>query len=239
MAATLSTRQRLLAYGLTGTAGYVDGLAFIHLGGFFVSFMTGNSTRAGVELANGNLPGWMLATSLLVSFVIGVMLAAVMTRMVDAHEAKVPSPDHIAPVQAAVWLGFGLMLASAVVGSLWPEALATALLLAGSMGAINGTFTREGQVAVGLTYMTGTLVKIGQSAVTALATRRRKDFMVWLQLLSLWLSIAVGAIIGAFLYLRLGVASIWLAAISMGLMASTVWATKWRRVRRVQVRRRR
>src|SRR5690349_21813029 len=45
----------LLAVALSALAGYVDGIGFLHLGGLFVSFMSGNSTRMGVSLADGGL----------------------------------------------------------------------------------------------------------------------------------------------------------------------------------------
>ena len=48
-----SRRNLALACALSAMAGYVDGIGFLHLGGLFVSFMSGNSTRMGVELAKG------------------------------------------------------------------------------------------------------------------------------------------------------------------------------------------
>src|SRR5882757_10886260 len=49
-----SSRNVALACALSALAGYVDGIGFIHLGGQFVSFMSGNSTRMGVSLADGH-----------------------------------------------------------------------------------------------------------------------------------------------------------------------------------------
>ncbi|MDM8353607.1 DUF1275 family protein, partial [Brevundimonas diminuta] len=43
---------------LAGLAGYVDSLGFLHLGGVFVSFMSGNTTRLAVNLAEGR---WLAA----------------------------------------------------------------------------------------------------------------------------------------------------------------------------------
>src|ERR1700712_887782 len=43
-----------LACALSALAGYVDGIGFLYLGGLFVSFMSGNSTRMGVSLAEGH-----------------------------------------------------------------------------------------------------------------------------------------------------------------------------------------
>jgi len=51
-------RLRLLAACLSCLAGYVDAIGFIKTGGFFVSFMSGNSTRVGVGLAAGPDPKW-------------------------------------------------------------------------------------------------------------------------------------------------------------------------------------
>ena len=49
-----SRRNIALACALSALAGYVDGIGFLHLGGLFVSFMSGNSTRLGVSLAEGH-----------------------------------------------------------------------------------------------------------------------------------------------------------------------------------------
>ena len=46
-----SRRNLALACALSAMAGYVDGIGFLHLGGLFVSFMSGNSARLGVSLA--------------------------------------------------------------------------------------------------------------------------------------------------------------------------------------------
>jgi len=48
-----SHRNIALACALSALAGYVDAIGFLHLGGLFVSFMSGNSTRLGVSLADG------------------------------------------------------------------------------------------------------------------------------------------------------------------------------------------
>src|ERR1700760_2800781 len=49
-----SRRNLALACALSALAGYVDGIGYLHLGGLFVSFMSGNSTRLGVTLAEGH-----------------------------------------------------------------------------------------------------------------------------------------------------------------------------------------
>ena len=47
-------RDIALAASLSAIAGYVDAIGFLKLGGFFVSFMSGNSTRLGVGAATGH-----------------------------------------------------------------------------------------------------------------------------------------------------------------------------------------
>ena len=49
----LSSAATLTTVLLAALAGIVDALAFSGLGGFFASFMSGNSTRFGVGLAHG------------------------------------------------------------------------------------------------------------------------------------------------------------------------------------------
>jgi uncharacterized membrane protein YoaK (UPF0700 family) len=49
-----SRRNLALACALSAIAGYVDGIGSLHLGGLFVSFISGNSTRLGVSLAQAH-----------------------------------------------------------------------------------------------------------------------------------------------------------------------------------------
>ena len=69
-------RNLALACALSALAGYVDGIGFLHLGGLFVSFMSGNSTRLGVNLAAGHWSNAAEAIGLIALFVIGAAGAA-------------------------------------------------------------------------------------------------------------------------------------------------------------------
>jgi uncharacterized membrane protein YoaK (UPF0700 family) len=66
-----SRRNIALASALSALAGYVDGIGYLHLGGLFVSFMSGNSTRMGVSLAQGHWLDAAEAFGLIALFVIG------------------------------------------------------------------------------------------------------------------------------------------------------------------------
>src|ERR1700743_1341172 len=68
-------RTRALAVGLSALAGYVDATGFIRLGGFFVSFMSGNSTRLAVGLAPGSRQA-AEGAGLILCFLTGVMAAS-------------------------------------------------------------------------------------------------------------------------------------------------------------------
>ena len=66
-----SRRNIVLACALSGLASYVDGIGFLHLGGLFVSFMSGNSTRMGVNIAEGRFQSAAEAFGLIALFVVG------------------------------------------------------------------------------------------------------------------------------------------------------------------------
>src|SRR6266478_6048689 len=74
-----SRRNITLACALSALAGYVDGIGFLHLGGLFVSFMSGNSTRMGVSLAEGHWLGAIEALGLVALVVVGQLAAEALT----------------------------------------------------------------------------------------------------------------------------------------------------------------
>ncbi|GAA4379860.1 YoaK family protein [Paeniglutamicibacter cryotolerans] len=217
MAASLGWRGIGYAGGLTGIAGFVDGVAFIHLGGYFVSFMSGNSTRAAADLAQGWIPEWLLAVELVGSFVLGVMVGTVAGRVRDTRRRTVVLSTSSA-----------LLLLSAL-SSLPPGGgTVTAPLMAAAMGAMNVTYTRGGEVAVGLTYMTGTLVKMGQHLTTALSGGSRT---MWIPYAVLWSMITLGALAGALTYRWIGLDSLWVACAALAGWTALA-ACRDRRVRR-------
>ena len=65
-----------MALLLAGLAGYVDSLGFLQLGGVFVSFMSGNSTRLAASLASGQWLAVGRLMAILVVFVLGSFLGA-------------------------------------------------------------------------------------------------------------------------------------------------------------------
>ena len=68
-------------------------------------------------------------------------------------------------------------------------------LLVLAMGALNNTFQRDGEVSVGLTYMTGALVRFAQGLAARLTGTGGEGWANWL---ALWLGLALGGLAGAY-----------------------------------------
>ena len=192
------TSERLFVAALSSLAGFVDAVGFVQSKGFFVSFMSGNSTRLGVGIA-GSLTDALSAAGLLVAFVIGVASGSLVGRRREQHRVVI--------VLATIG---GLLAAAAVLGTLH-YLLASLSLTALAMGAENATLERHGRGRVGLTYMTGSVVKLGQALADRLSGT---DEVAWAAPLLLWVSFLVGAMIGAFAASTLGFAALGLGSLA-------------------------
>ena len=182
----------------------MDAVGFLMTGGFFVSFMSGNSTRLAVGLAD-RAPYAFFALGLIVAFVVGVSLGALIGRKAGARRAP------------AV-LAFGALCLAAAAALASTGALPFAILaLAFAMGAENTVFAQDGEVRIGLTYMTGALVKLGKGITAALLG---EDRFAWAPHLLLWLGLVLGAAVGALAYRHLGAHALWAAAALMALLAA-------------------
>ncbi len=192
-----STRNISLACALSALAGYVDGIGFLHLGGLFVSFMSGNSTRMGVSLAAGHFQGAAEALGLIALFVLGAACGSLI----------VLGGSRLS--QCWVLLAEGLLLALAgLCHALDLAELAIAAIVL-AMGMENAVFQIDGGSGLGLTYVTGALVKVGQFLAAALGGGKRFG---WVPNLLLWAALVAGSAGGALVYQRIGLAAIWFAA---------------------------
>ena len=199
--------RQLLAISLSMLAGYVDAIGFLSANGYFVSFMSGNTTRFAVDL----LDNWRVAVVpglLIAGFVCGVA-AGTMVSLKSGTRRKA----------AVIALVAAMLTISAVAreAALVPLSIAMMVL---AMGAINNTFQRDGAVSIGLTYMTGALVRLGQSLGAALTGKTAPG---WREYLLLWGGLLSGAISGAVLFSLLGTAALWLAAAWGWLMVIAAW----------------
>lgn len=95
----------------------------------------------------------------------------------------------------SIVLAFSTTILMASAGLvMWGAPVAAALCLAVAMGSLNNVFLRKGEVSIGVTYMTGTLVRAGQRLAGALRGEEPSD---WHSYLLLWASLFSGAVTGA------------------------------------------
>nr|WP_214652296.1 YoaK family protein [Novosphingobium jiangmenense] len=189
---------------LAGMAGFVDSVGFLSAHGYFVSFMSGNTTRLGVAL--GTAPADALVPMLLIlGFIAGVTGGA----LVSERAGSFRKPAVLALVTT-------LLVAASLARFADHGALMMAALVL-AMGALNNTFQRDGEVTVGLTYMTGALVKLGLGLARRLSGKRDGAWASWAQL---WAGLLAGAVLGAFLQDRLPLGCLWIASAWSALMVA-------------------
>jgi uncharacterized membrane protein YoaK (UPF0700 family) len=205
-----SRRNILLACALSALAGYVDGIGFLQLGGLFVSFMSGNSTRMGVSLAEGHWQSGAEALGLIALFVTGAALGSLIVLGRGVHR------------QPWVLLAeAGLLAASALCYEVGLSGMAVAAIVL-AMGLENAVFQIDGGGGLGLTYVTGALVKVGQHVAAALTGGPRFG---WLPNLLLWAALVAGSLCGALAYHWINLAAIWFAAASALALSALVALT--------------
>jgi uncharacterized membrane protein YoaK (UPF0700 family) len=205
-----SRRNIALACALSALAGYVDGIGFLQLGGLFVSFMSGNSTRMGVSLAQGDWPSVAAALGLVALFVAGAAGGSliVLGRGVNRQPWILLMEALLLGVAALCYaIGFS-------------NAAVAAIVLA--MGMENAVFQIDGGAGLGLTYVTGALVKVGQLIAAALTGGARWG---WAPNLLLWAALVAGALCGALAYHWINLAAVWFAAGAALALSAIVAAT--------------
>lgn len=209
----LDRNARILAVGFAAMAGMVDAIGFLASGGFFLSFMSGNSTRLSVGVVEG-APYVGMVALLLLSFVGGVVAGSLIGRKnILAHAQR----------QAFILIIISLLLFAAPLIASLGYLLVGLCVAAFCMGLENTLFEREGSVSFGLTYMTGALVKIGQGLATMISGGPRFD---WVPYLLLWLGLISGAAVGALMFGIFGYNSLWLPAAYAGIFALALMAQR-------------
>lgn len=188
--------RRRLAIALAGLAGFVDATGFLSAGGYFASFMSGNTTRLGVDLATDAARA-ALPAGLIGGFVIGVVLGALVADMGDRWRKT-----------RVLTLCAALLVVAAVLDPIWRTGFLGAAVVA--MGALNNVFRRDGEVAVGVTYMTGALVRFGQG-IAAWASGREGAGRLIAGLL--WAGLAAGAVAGSFAFHAARALTPWIAVV--------------------------
>jgi uncharacterized membrane protein YoaK (UPF0700 family) len=183
-------------------AGYVDAYGYITFK-TFLSFMSGNTTRAGYTTGHGHLAAAMPSLLAIVSFVIGAFTGTLLTHS-GTHQSRRLRFGVVAAL-LAVMIGLTpLGLSGSAVG------IAT---LSVAMGIMNTALSHVGAQSVSLTFVTGTLSRMGTHLALAITraplqnaqgpwdTHRRRAFL----LLGVWAGFLTGALLGGAATSRFGV----------------------------------
>ncbi len=183
----------LLAAALALIAGFIDAYGMITYG-VFVSFMSGNTTQTGYQAAEGAFGPASLSALAILFFVVGSFGGTLMVEVGGTLRAA------------------GLVLRGrsrarsdrrpdAIRHAIWGPSRSRSISVA--MGVMNNALSRVGAQAISLTFVTGSLSRVGSSSALALRRAPLRDAQgPWdthlrraLMLARLWLGFLVGALL--------------------------------------------
>ncbi|XHE13017.1 YoaK family protein [Agrobacterium deltaense] len=184
----------VLVAAISFIAGMTDAVG-LYISGDFVSFMTGNTTRAAVSMEAGIYSHALKLLFAIVAFVAGNAGGIVVAHKFDRRIF-------------AVLTGVGALMAIAAL--LRNEAaLAQFYLVVFAMGMVNAAVEHIEGLPIGLTYVTGALSRFGRGIGRFLLGERSLDWGI--QIVP-WLGMICGAICGAVLGATLQSDALWVVA---------------------------
>ncbi len=178
----LSRRRLLFSVYLSAIAGFVDSIGFLSIGGYFLSFMSGNTTRLGVEA--GKLD---YLSALTISGIVGLFIIGVITGSIAGKKAGRNGRNMVLLIVTILLL----LSAGAIHLSRNLYCLAFAVM---AMGAINTVYDADLSGEYGFTFVTGALVRSGKRMAAQILGESRWE---WVPYLLLWGGLAGGATLGA------------------------------------------
>jgi len=202
-----------LATVLLAVAGFVDAVGFLILGHLFVSFESGNSTQFAIGIAQGALGKAASAGALIGVFVVGVF---------GGRLIAIAAKDWRRP---AILLAEATLLAAAAIVPL--SGLRAAYLMAFAMGAQNGVVHKAGRTTTSLTYVTGTLVNLGEKLADAVCSIGPRT--EWAPYLTLWAGLFVGGAAGGVAHAYFGLRALHVPVGCVLVLAVLTAAQEWRR----------
>ncbi|HSC35385.1 MAG TPA: YoaK family protein [Thermodesulfobacteriota bacterium] len=213
-----SRRDReMLAVCLAAIAGYVDAYGFLTFS-TFVSFMSGNTTRAGIKLGEHAYALALPAAAAVLSFIAGVIAGTLLTYSRSRQSRRI------------LYLTIAALLALNIAAS-HPASSFIHLgiaMLSFTMGMMNTALSRVGNLMVNLTFVTGTLSQIGTHLALAAKRAPVEDGVgVWdthlrraIMLMLVWLGFLAGALLGGAATPRFGVRLLVLPLLIMLILAA-------------------
>jgi uncharacterized membrane protein YoaK (UPF0700 family) len=140
----------LRACALALIAGYVDCFALVHFR-VFASFMSGNTTQAGLSAGSGSAIDLGRNLLPIPLFVLGVFLGTMWMHGRSGRRAR-----------GLLWATALLLAGGAATSTLPLPAWIGVVLLSLAMGLLNSTLTHVGGQSISLGYVTGTLNNLAQ-----------------------------------------------------------------------------
>ncbi|WP_064693295.1 YoaK family protein [Rhizobium aegyptiacum] len=196
----IRTRRTVTGLALVASISFLAGMTDatgLLLTGDFVSFMTGNTTRAALALSDGNLYHAAVLISAILVFVLGNATGIVIA--------------HVSERRIFVVLGcVGLVLAIASMTTAESLMLARFSMIVFSMGMVNAAVEHIEGLPIGLTYVTGALSRFGRGIGRWIIGDRRVE---WTIQIVPWAGMVLGATAGAVLTRLVGAHALWLVAI--------------------------
>src|SRR5271167_5198070 len=153
-----------LAVFLALVAGYLDGYGLLVLG-TYVSFMSGNTTFAGLKIGQGNFQAALPPAIAVLSFVTGSFLGNLLSQSRLRYSHR---------LIFAVIAGLIAAVAGLERHGLW-SALVEIAMLSVAMGMMNPALSKVGAESVSLTFVTGTLNRIGGNLAAAAGRKPLTD----------------------------------------------------------------
>jgi uncharacterized membrane protein YoaK (UPF0700 family) len=224
VASEIFDSEARLSWVLAALAGVLGATAYTHSAGYFVTFMTGNAQRGVLGYFRHDVRLAITASVLILCFVAGVVVASMCRRRFWTGHPHGPT----------VLTTFSLVTATVldVIDEGWEEQMldfAPVMLVVFGVGALNTSFVKDGEVSVPLSYVTGTLVKMGQGIERHIAGGTAAD---WLGYFLLFASFMLGGAIGG--CISLVVNGTWMLVVASVVCAATTGYTYFHQDRRAR-----
>jgi uncharacterized membrane protein YoaK (UPF0700 family) len=205
-----------LAAALALIAGFIDAYGMITYG-VYVSFMSGNTTQTGYQAAEGAFGPASLSALAILFFVVGSFAGTLLVEFAGRYARRVL----YCVVAAALAAIVGLTQRGLLSGALAIAAISVA------MGVMNNALSRVGAQAVSLTFVTGSLSRVGSSLALALRRAPLRDAQgPWdthlrraLLLARLWVGFLLGAFLSGAVTPRYGAVALWAPALILAVLA--------------------
>jgi uncharacterized membrane protein YoaK (UPF0700 family) len=222
VASEIFDSEARLSWVLAALAGVLGATAYTHSAGYFVTFMTGNAQRGVLGYFRHDVRLAITASVLILCFVAGVVVASMCRRRFWTGHPHGPT----------VLTTFSLVTATVldVIDEGWEEQMldfAPVMLVVFGVGALNTSFVKDGEVSVPLSYVTGTLVKMGQGIERHIAGGTAAD---WLGYFLLFASFVLGGAVGG--CISLVVNGTWMLVVASVVCAATTGYTYFHQDRR-------